>query len=226
MSTISDFNRIEDCDKIGARCVAGYVEAKLNEDDPKILEVNTSWGDNEVDLSPAVKAEETLTTLYLSPAESPNCLVYEPERGDNICIHGDDLSRIISMQKLKDVSQLTPVLGGDVYMFDDETDVFEPFDLQTFVDETNAAIANLQARMTTLEQAIANHETRLQTIEALLTPPEGVPSGAKIAWGNINSYSDHNAVVNSSGVVVSLDKSHGLYTHSLNTNVNEDEIFG
>lgn len=226
MSTISDLNRMEDCDKIDARCVNAYVEAKLNGDDPKILEVNTSWGDNEVDLSPAVKTEETLTTLYLSPTENPNCLVYEPERGDNICIHGDDLSRIISMQKLKDVSQLAPVLDGDVYMFNEEADVFEPFDLQTFVDETNAAIANLQARMTTLEQAIANHEARLQTIEAMLVPPTGTPATAKLAWGNINVYSDHNAVIDSDGNIVSLDKSHGLYTHNLNTNAQEDEIMG
>lgn len=225
MSTISDFNRIEDCDKIDARCVNAYVEAKLNEDDPKLLEVNTSWGDNEVDLSPAVKAEETLTTLYLSPAENPNCLVYEPERGDNICIHGDDLSRIISMQYLKDVEQVAPT-EGIVYEYNEEEKLFRPFDLKTFINETNAAIADLQARMTTLEQTIANHETRLQVIEAMLVPPTGAPAAAKLAWGNINVYSDHAAVIDSNGNVVSLDKSHGLYTHNLNTNAQEDEIMG
>lgn len=232
MSTISDFNRIEDCDKIDAQCIDSYIEIGLNEETPKLLEAKTSWGDSVVDLSPAVKTEETLTTLYLSPAENPNCLVYEPERGDNICIHGDDLSRIISMRYLKDVAQVEPT-DGIVYMYNEQTNLFEPYDLKavitninTAITNINAAITSLQNRVTTLETTVANHETRLQTIEALLTPPEGVPSGAKIAWGNINSYSDHNAVVNSSGIVVSLDKSHGLYTHSLNTNVNEDEIFG
>lgn len=225
MSTISDFNRIEDCDKIDARCVNAYVEAKLNEDDPKILEVNTSWGDNEVDLSPAVKAEETLTTLYLSPTESPNCLVYEPERGDNICIHGDDLSRIISMQKLKDVEQVAPA-DGIVYEYDETEGLFRPFDLKTFVANTNAAVAALQARITTLEQAIADHETRIQVVEAKLVPPTGAPNDARVAFTNINIYSDYNAVVNDQGVATSLDKSHGVYGHSLNTDSNYDELMG
>lgn len=289
MSTIADFNRIEDCDKIDARCIDAYVEASLNEDDPKILEVNTSWGDNEVDLSPAVKAAETLTSLSLSPSTNPNCLVYEPERGDNICIHGDDLSRIISMRYLRDVTQSVRPSDGIVYQYNGTTNLFEPYDLKSFVAQVTAAISNLQQRMTavesavsslrtrvssletrmtavegrvttlegkvttlegkvttlegkvatlesevatlkskvaTLETTVANHESRLQTIEALLVKPTGAPSGAKIAWGTINLYSDHSAAIDSNGNVTSLDKTHGLYTHSLNTNAAEDEILG
>lgn len=226
MSTIADFNRIEDCNKIDAQCVNAFVDAKLSEDEPTVLEISTSWGSPEVDLAPIVKISETLTTMYLSPDENPNCLVYEPERGDNICIHGDDLSRIISMTKLKDVDQETPITDGYVYMYDDDDNLFKPFDLQTFVDNTNTAIADLQSRMTTLEQTIANHETRIQVIEALLVPPANAPNDARLAWGTINLYSDPNAAINSSGATTSLDKTHGLYTHDLNTTAYADEIMG
>lgn len=232
MSTIADFNRIEDCDKTPAECIDAYVEASLDEDNPKMLKVETPWGNSNVDLSPAVKTEETLTTMYLSPEMSPNCLVYEPERGDNICIHGDDLSRIISMQYLKDVAQTTPT-EGIVYMFDSTTNLFTPYDLKTklanidtAITNINAAITSLQNRVTTLETTVADHETRLQTIEALLTKPTGAPSSAGVAWSNINLYSDPNAVIDSSGAVTSLDKTHGIYSHNLNTTAYGDEIMG
>lgn len=229
MSTISDFNRIEDCDKIDAKCIDGYSDLKL---DGTSICLDTSWGQNCVDIAPVVKTEETLTTLYLSPVESPNCLVYEPERGDNICIHGDDLSRIISMQYLKDVAQVEPT-EGVVYMYNEQTSLFEPYDLKTAITNINTAITNinaaitsLQNRVTTLETTVANHETRLQTIEALLTPPAGAPSDARVAFSNINIYSDHTAQIDSNGNVVSLDKTHGVYGHDLSTSASQDEIMG
>lgn len=219
MSTISDFNRIEDCNKTPAECVDAYVEAKLNEDDQKTLEVLTSWGNSAIDLSPIVNVAETLTTLYLSPTNDPNCLVYEPERGDNICIHGDDLSRIISMKYLKDVDQTIRPSDGDIYMYDGTKNLFVPYDLKTVIYNINVAIQNIQA-------TLANHETRLQTIEEKLTPPSDAPSGVKVVFGNINTYSDPNAVINSSGTATTLDKTHGLYTHTLNTSAYGDELFG
>lgn len=226
MSTIADFNRIEDCNKTDAQCINAYVDAHLDEEDPKLFKIETSWGSPTVDLSPAVKTEETLTTMYLSPATSPNCLVYEPERGDNICIHGDDLSRIMSMTKLKDVDQDAPVIDeGEVYMLGNDG-LFHPFDLQTFVDNTNASIADLQGRMTTLEQLVATYETRIQTLEAMLVPPTGTPAGARVVFGNINVYADTSASINSAGTAVSLNKTHGLYTHDTNSNVYGDEVVG
>ena len=219
MSTIADFNRIEDCDKIDPLCIDGFSDLTLNEDG--ILCSKTSWGENCVDIAQAVKDFESCTTMYLSPEENPNCLVYEPEEkcGDNICIHGDDLSRIISMRYLKDVDQETPPSDGIVYMYNSETNLFEPYDLKTTITNINTAIQNINA-------TLANHESRLQVIEAKLTPPEGAPDNVKVAFGTINIYGDYNAAVNSSGVVTSLDKTHGLYTHSLNTDVVDDQIMG
>lgn len=222
MSTIDDFNRIEDCNKIDPLCIDAYTDFELDPDNPAGLCLHTPWGGECLDLTSIVKAAETCTTLYLSPDDNPNCLVYEPEEkcGDNICIHGDDLSRIISMQYLKDVDQSTSPSDGSVYMYNGQTGMFEPFDLKTFVTNTNNAIQNIN-------QTLNNHEGRLQTIEALLTPPAGAPDDVRVVFGNINDYSDPNVAINEgSGTVTTLDKNHGLYSHALASNAYGDEIFG
>lgn len=222
MSTIEDFNRIDDCNKIDPLCIDAYTDFELDPDNPAGLCLHTPWGGDCLDLTSIVKAAETCTTLYLSPDDNPNCLVYEPEEkcGDNVCIHGDDLSRIISMTKLKDVDQSTSPSDGSVYMYNGQTGMFEPFDLKTFVTNTNNAIQNIN-------QTLNNHEGRLQTIEAMLTPPADAPDDVRVVFGNINDYSDPNVVISEgSGTVTTLDKTHGLYSHALANNAYGDEIFG
>lgn len=216
MSTVADFNRIDDCVKIDPLCIDAFSNFTL---DDSTLCVETSWGKQCIDIEPVIKAKETLTTLYLSPEADPNCLVYEPERGDNICIHGDDLSRIISMQYLKDVSQEASPSDGIVYMFNGETNLFEPYDLKTTITNINTAIQNLQA-------AVSNLQNRVSVIEEKITPPAGTPDDARILHGNINLYSDYNAVVNSSGTATSLNKNHGIYGHALATDLAYDELMG
>lgn len=219
MSTVADFNRIDDCDKIDSQCVDAFSEVTLDEDGT--LCVETSWDKNCVDVAQAVKDHESCTSLYLSPETNPNCLVYEKEErcGDNDCIDGDDLSRIISMQYLKDVDQTTAPSDGIVYMFDETTGLFEPYDLKTKLNNIDIAIQNLQA-------AIANLANRVTTIEEKIAPPEGCPDNARIVHGVINIYGDANAVVDNSGTATSLNKNYGLYSHSLNTNVNNDQLMG
>lgn len=221
MSTVADFNRIEDCDKIDSQCIDAFSSLTLDEDG--ILCVETSWDKQCIDLAQAVKDYESCTSLYLSPEENPNCLVYEKEErcGDNDCIDGDDLSRIISMQYLKDVAQTgEEPEDGIVYMYNEETHLFEPYDLKTTITNINTAIQNIQ-------QTLANHESRLQVIEEKLTPPADAPANVKVVFGNINDYSDPNVVINEgSGTVTTLDKTHGLYTHLLADNAYGDEIFG
>lgn len=222
MSTIYDFNRIEDCDKIDPLCIDAFTEFELDPENDTGICLHTSWGGACLDLSDLVKNAESCTTLYLSPDENPNCLVYEPEEkcGDNICIHGDDLSRIISMQYLKDVSQTTPPSDGIVYMYNSETGMFEPYDLKTTIGNINAAINNINA-------TLSNHGNRISAIELKLTPPADAPENVKVVFGNINEYSDPNVVISEgSGTVTTLDKTHGLYTHTLASNAYGDEIFG
>lgn len=221
MSTVADFNRIEDCDKIDSQCIDAFSSLTLDEEG--VLCVETSWDKQCIDLAQAVKDYESCTSLYLSPEENPNCLVYEKEErcGDNDCIHGDDLSRIISMQYLKDVTQTgEEPEDGIVYMYNEQTHLFEPYDLKTAITNINTAIQNIQ-------QTLANHESRLQVIEEKLTPPADAPANVKVVFGNINDYSDPNVVINEgSGTVTTLDKTHGLYTHLLADNAYGDEIFG
>lgn len=211
MSSITDFNRIDDCNLIDPQCINAENRLEVNPDLTAGICLYSSWGDYCIDLEPLIKAAETLTTLYLSPEEDPNCLVYEPERGDNICIHGDDLSRIISMQYLKDVDQETPPVAGDIYMFDG--DKFYTFNLQEYMDNLNATINNMNAAINNLIQK--------------LTPPADAPDNVGVVFGNINLYSDPNVVIEEgSGTVTTLDKNHGLYTHLLASNVFGDELFG
>ena len=222
MSTVSDFNRIDDCNKIDAQCIDAYADFSFDPDSDTGICLHTPWGGDCLDLTEIVKNAESCTTLYLSPDDVPNCLVYEPEEkcGDNICIHGDDLSRIISMTKLKDVSQTDPILDGNVYIYNGTTGKFEPYDLKTTINNINSAIQNINA-------AISNLSNRMAVVEAKLTPPADAPEDVKVVFGNINEYSDPNVVISEgSGTVTTLDKTHGLYTHTLASNAYGDEIFG
>lgn len=225
MMTNRDYFNRRDCEKIDAKCVNAYVDFHLDPENPTGICLDTSWGGDCLDLTDIVKEAETCTSLYLSPVDDPNCLVYEGEC-ENFCITGDELSRIISMQLLKDVDQTTPPTDGDVYMFDRDTNTFKTFNLQQFINNLNvdltqlwAAINNLRGRVTTIENQIAPIINRWQL-------PEGVPDNAKILLGTINLYSDYNTTISQAGAVTSLDKSHGIYGHDLTTDLPYDEIFG
>ena len=237
MTNIDEFN-INDCKKIDPNCINAYVDFHLDQDNPTGLCLDTSWGGECLDLDGIVKAGETVTTLHLSPETDPNCLEYEREDGQSDCIHGDDLSRIISMKYLKDVDKTTPPTNGDVYMYDNG--LFKTFNLQQYMDDMDIIVGNLRAtitnltnRVTNLESRMTSAESRLTNIENTLTPISNrfevftnVPSNAKIMLGNINLYSDTNAVINSAGAATSLDKTHGIYGHSLSSDIAQDEIFG
>lgn len=218
MTSVTDFNRIDDCDKISADCI--NAEIRWEQTDDTTVCLYTSWGDYCIDFTEIVKNAETCTTLYLSPEENPNCLVYEPECGDNICITGDELSRIISLTKLKDVDQTTAPTNGDVYIYDSTTNRFKTFNL-------TSALGNIGTDITNINAAINNLRNRVVTLENKLTPPADAPANVSVVFGNINEYSDPNVVINEgSGTVTTLDKTHGLYTHTLASNAYGDEIFG
>ena len=212
MSNIDEFYH-KDCEKIDANCVNAYVDYHLDEENPAGLCVNTSWGGDCLDLTSIVKAAETVTSLELTPTENPTCLTFNREDGQADCIHGDDLSRIISMTKLKDVDQTTPPVNGDVYIY--KNGKFYTFNLQQYMDDTANTINNMQAAI-----------RQLQVLLNYWQVPEGLPANAKIMLGNINLYSDTNAVINSDGTVQSLNKNNGIYGHDLDIDRAQDEIFG
>ena len=212
MTNIDEFYH-KDCEKIDANCINAYVDYHLDEENPAGLCVNTSWGGDCLDLTSIVKAAETVTSLELTPTENPTCLTFNREDGQADCIQGDDLSRIISMTKLKDVDQTTVPVNGDVYMYNNGK--FYTFNLQQYMDNTAQTIANMQAAI-----------RQLQVLLNYWQVPEDLPANAKIMLGNINLYSDTNAVINSDGTVQSLNKNNGIYGHDLDIDRTQDEIFG
>lgn len=212
MTNIDEFYH-KDCEKIDANCINAYVDYHLDEDNPAGLCVNTSWGGDCLDLTSIVKAAETVTSLELTPTEDPTCLTFNREDGQADCIQGDDLSRIISMTKLKDVDQTTVPVNGDVYMYNNGK--FYTFNLQQYMDDTANTINNMQAAI-----------RQLQVLLNYWQVPEDLPANAKIMLGNINLYSDTNAVINSDGTVQSLNKNNGIYGHDLDIDRAQDEIFG
>lgn len=224
LTNIDYFNRRE-CDKIDPNCINAYVDFHLDPDNPTGICLDTSWGGDCLDLTNIVKEAETCTSLYLSPAEDPNCLVYEGEC-ENFCITGDELSRIISMSKLKDVDQETAPEDGDVYIFNRETNKFETFNLEQFIDNTGLDLERVWVAINNLRNRVGTIENNIAPIVNHWHLPEGTPDDAKIMLGNINIYSDINASISSAGAVTSLDKSHGVYGHDLTTDITNDEIFG
>lgn len=212
---ITDFYRKE-CDLIDPSKINAYLEIKIDDEDPSTIVLDTSWGETKIDLAPIVKLNETVTTLYLSPEEDPNCLVFEREDGEKDCISGDDLSRIISMTKLKDVDQNTRPSNGDVFIYDGTTNKFKTFNLGDFVSSYNTQLGNLIQRISSLENNVSNLIQNVNNILDMLVKPEGVPSDAVITWGNINLYSD-----NTNNNV----KTSGLYTHNPSTDRSNDEYF-
>lgn len=212
MTNIDEFYH-KDCEKIDANCINAYVDYHLDEENPAGLCVNTSWGGDCLDLTSIVKAAETVTSLELTPTEDPTCLTFNREDGQADCIQGDDLSRIISMTKLKDVDQTTVPVNGDVYMYNNGK--FYTFNLQQYMNDTANTINNMQAAI-----------RQLQVLLNYWQVPEDLPANAKIMLGNINLYSDTNAVINSNGTVQSLNKNNGIYGHDLDIDRAQDEIFG
>ena len=227
MTCIKDFNQKE-CEKIDAQCVDAYFDVALDDVHPEKLLLSNSWTDLELDLTPAIKAGETLTHLFLTPEDNPVALQYNAEHNVVDCINGEDLARIIPMTRLKDVDQNTAPTAGDVYLYDGTK--FVPYNITTVITnltgEINAlknrvstlelTIANWDNRMTNIENGLIQHTSQINAINTTLTPPANAPNNIKVAWGNINLYSDYtNANL----------KTSGLYTHDLNTNVANDERF-
>lgn len=243
MSTtpLEQFN-YKDCELIDPQQVNAYFDLSLDEADPTRLIFDNSWGTQTLDLTPAIKAGETVTHLMLDPETNPVYLRYDNEAGDSECIHGDDLSRIISMKYLKDVYQGTAPTAGDVYMMNSDG-YFHTFPLQNTVNTINNRLASLESRASSLEQRmaaaeadivsntarIANLESNVasisQTLNNLVNRVSAIENAifnwdndknTKIARGNINVYGD-----------ITNNNSHtwGIFTHATNNNITNDLYF-
>ena len=202
------FPGYEECDKLDPKWVDAYVEIKLDPENPTGIILDSSWGEIKLDLESIVKAGETVTHLELAPDDNPTVIRYTNEHGEYECISGDELSRIISMHLLKDVDQTQEVGDGDVYMYNSQTNLFEPFDLKSAVGDINIALGRINTQLIQLSN-------RISDIEKLI-PFYPQDKTMKLARGTINLYSD---------VSNTNDKTDGLFTHDKNTDKVNDEYF-
>lgn len=229
MSSIEDFNRLE-CELIPAAMVNAYVSPLLNPLNTSELIIDSSWGEEKVDLTPAIKFAETVTHLSLSPADTPLYLEYLNEANERDCIYGEDLAQIVPLMKLKDVDDTNAPVAGDTIVYDGDTGKFVTYPLlptledldervtanRTDIDALQTVIGGLQATVTQLATQMSQVLQRLNTIEATLAKPTGIPSNARLVWGNINEYGDST----SSG-----SKNSGFYTHNPSTDTTNDLRF-
>lgn len=205
MTTMANAFNYKDCEKIDGRMVNAYIDSYLDNENPVLLHIDSTWGENVVDLTDAVKAAETITHMELAS----NAIEYFGEDGHVDCIYGDDLSRIISMKYLKDVEQGDTLVDGDIYMYDGNKNLFVKFNLQGYMNDIGDTITNLNG-------IINNLRSRVTTLETKLTPPENAPSDIKVAFGNINVYGDYtNANL----------KTSGIYTHDPTQTIANDQYF-
>lgn len=216
MTSSDDYYRKE-CAKIDARDVNAYLEFKLDDRDPSKLILENPWGDTSIDLTPAVKDAETVTHLSLEPEDNPTALCFEREDGEVDQISGDELSRIISMTKLKDVDQVTAPVNGDVYVYDGTHNKFYTFNLSSALGDIDSTITNaINQLRQELTDAISNINNQISDINNAIAKPDGVPANARIMYGNINIYSDYTN---------SNNRNWGVFAHSTSDDIANDEYF-
>lgn len=179
------------CPSIDPLDVNAYFELSLDPVDTQLLKLDTSWGCTAVDLAPALHLGETITHLFLTPEDNPTSLQYNREdygidgapNGGVDCITGNELSRIISLRLLRDVSQTKVVKDGDMLVWNGVTELFEPYNIMDFIKQTNitlerhegdismlqSTVTTIQNDVTDLKRRVTNVENRLDAVETDLT---------------------------------------------------------
>lgn len=209
------FPGYQPCDKLDPQWIDAYTEIRLDPENPTGIILDTSWGEVKLDLASIVKNGETITHLDLAPEDEPTVLRYKNEAGDYECITGDELSRIISLQLLKDVDQTTAPTDGIVYQYDENSGLFVPFNLKAFVTATNHTLNQLSASITNLQNQITNLQSQITAITNII-PFWDDDKTTKVARGQINIISDPTNTNN---------KTYGLFTHDKGTDQYADEYF-
>ena len=207
------FPGYEPCERLDPCLVNAYVELQLDPENPTGVILSSSWGDVPIDLSTIVKAGETVTKLELVPTDNPTAIRYMRENGEYDCITGDELSRIVSLHLLKDVDQTTEPEDGITYVFNEDTNLFEPYGLKTAINNLNVALGRIQTSITNLQNQINALDDRVDVIEEKLTPPANTPSDARVAFGNRNVYGD---------VTNTNSHAHGIFTHDPTVDMVDD----
>lgn len=248
LTKITEFDSSrKECKKICGTDVDAFIQLGYDEKFPTHLALYSTWGWSSIDMTPMVKAGETVTTLFLTPEDNPTALQYNKEDGTYDCILGNDLSRIISMHLLADVDQTQTLVAGDVYMWAADG-IFRTYNLQAFINDTgnnfqnvNNQIQTINNRLTTLEGQVNDVVQRISLLES---DYKTFKTTVQNQLATINNRLDaieakltppagvpSNAVLAWGNINVLGDYTNtsstqsGIYTHNPNSPVNNDQYF-
>lgn len=167
----------------------------IHSDNDASLTSDTTWGKDEVDLTPMIQAGETNTCMR--PNDERERIEYLNEHyytqhGDIQCVTGKQIANWINVEDLKDVN-IDVNHEGDVLYWNGEAWV--TFNLKEALDAINnkldnheTRITNIENRLTRIEQQITQLGNRISQIENAIYNWTNDKS-TKIPRGNINIFS-------------------------------------
>lgn len=167
----------------------------IHSDNDASLTSDTTWGKDEVDLTPMIQAGETNTCMR--PNDERERIEYLNEHyytqhGDIQCVTGKQIANWINVEDLKDVN-IDVNHEGDVLYWNGEAWV--TFNLKEALDAINnkldnheTRITNIENRLTQIEQQITQLGNRISQIENAIYNWTNDKS-TKIPRGNINIFS-------------------------------------
>lgn len=159
------------------------------------LTSDTTWGKDEVDLTPMIQAGETSTCMR--PNDERERIEYLNEHyytqhGNVQCVTGKQIANWINVEDLKDVN-IDVKHDGDVLYWNGEAWV--TFNLKNALDAVNnkldnheTRITNVETKLTQIEQQITQLGNRISQIENAIYNWTNDKS-TKIPRGNINIFS-------------------------------------
>lgn len=159
------------------------------------LTSDTTWGKDEVDLTPMIQAGETNTCMR--PNDERERIEYLNEHyytqhGNVQCVTGKQIANWINVEDLKDVD-IDVKHEGDVLYRNGEAWV--TFNLKNALDAINNKLDNHETRITNIENKLTQIEQQITQLGNRITQIENAiynwtnDKSTKIPRGNINIFS-------------------------------------
>ena len=159
------------------------------------LTSDTTWGKDEVDLTPMIQAGETNTCMR--PNDERERIEYLNEHyytqhGNVQCVTGKQIANWINVEDLKDVN-IDVKHEGDVLYWDG--DAWVTFNLKEALDAINNKLDNHETRITNIENKLTQIEQQITQLGNRVSEIENAiynwanDHTTKIPRGNINIFS-------------------------------------
>lgn len=167
----------------------------IHSDNDASLTSATTWGKDEVDLTPMIQAGETNTCMR--PDDERERIEYLNEHyytqhGNVQCVTGKQIANWINVEDLKDVN-IDVKHEGDVLYWSGEAWV--TFNLKNALDAINNKLDNHETRITNIENKLTQIEQQITQLGNRVSEIENAiynwadDKGTKIPRGNINLFS-------------------------------------